>query len=624
MESKALDTSYMAGFYLEASSSTPAVADRLPTLPGHLPATTFSQFVTGEGLTEMTLLKIIRDLSLAQKVAALVGVVSVVYLVALGVGVVSIGSVVSTVQRDSKISSAAHAAASAAYNMRISQAQNVLIEGHIRNPDGSDMHTGDIAAFGDRLSTLFSLASAADAEKIKTAFDAWADTDRRVAALTAAGNQAGATRLLNTQANVEGDTLAVALSDYGDAAATHGITSGNATKTNAQIGIAVLTLLALLVAAAATFFLSRQLRSVAQAILAGLRSLEQRDASDLRAGLERVAGGDLTKEVVSVTPPLDPAGNDELGQIAEAVNGIRQSTVASIEAYNETRVKLAGILGRVQDASTSVSSASRQMASTSEEAGRAVTEIADAVSDVASGAERQVRMVEEARSAAEHTAEQAGHARDVALEGVTAARQASLAMEAVHEATDSVTKAIHELAAKSVEIGGIVQTITGIASQTNLLALNAAIEAARAGEQGRGFAVVAEEVRKLAEESQSAATQISTLIDEIQAETKKTVSVVEDGAKRTADGVAVVEQTREAFIQIGEQVENVTERIGLIVTATAEVAAVAEQSSASTEEVSASTEETSASAQEIAASAQELAATAEELHGLVAAFKLAA
>ena len=65
--------------------------------------------------------------------------------------------------------------------------------------------------------------------------------------------------------------------------------------------------------------------------------------------------------------------------------------------------------------------------------------------------------------------------------------------------------AIRALGARSEQIGGIVETITGIAEQTNLLALNAAIEAARAGEQGRGFAVVAEEVRKLAEESQSAA-----------------------------------------------------------------------------------------------------------------------
>ena len=70
-------------------------------------------------------------------------------------------------------------------------------------------------------------------------------------------------------------------------------------------------------------------------------------------------------------------------------------------------------------------------------------------------------------------------------------------------------EAIESLRAKSEQIGGIVETITGIAGQTNLLALNAAIEAARAGEQGRGFAVVAEEVRKLAEESQHAASSIA-------------------------------------------------------------------------------------------------------------------
>ena len=109
-------------------------------------------------------------------------------------------------------------------------------------------------------------------------------------------------------------------------------------------------------------------------------------------------------------------------------------------------------------------------------------------------------------------------------------------------------------ARKSEQIEGIVATITGIAEQTNLLALNAAIEAARAGEQGRGFAVVAEEVRKLAEESQSPPASIAGLIEEIQAETAKAVEVVEDGARRTEEGAATVEQAREAFEPLGASV----------------------------------------------------------------------
>src|SRR4029079_15486908 len=211
-------------------------------------------------------------------------------------------------------------------------------------------------------------------------------------------------------------------------------------------------------------------------------------------------------------------------------------------------------------------------------AGRAVGEIASAVGEVAQGAERQVRAVEQAKLATEEVAtassagardaqgaaEAATAARAVAERGAGAVAEAPEAMGAVRDSSLQATEAIRELGAKSVQIEGIVATITGIAQQTNLLALNAAIEAARAGEQGRGFAVVAEEVRKLAEESQSAAASIAGLIGEIQGETAKAVEGVEAGARQTEDGVATVEQAREAFQALGASVQDMNSRVDQI------------------------------------------------------------
>jgi methyl-accepting chemotaxis protein len=297
-----------------------------------------------------------------------------------------------------------------------------------------------------------------------------------------------------------------------------------------------------------------------------------------------------------------------------------------------------------------MNTSSQEIASNSENTGRTVHEVSSAIEDVARGSEEQARSIDEARIVAERlataadsgttiaraTAQAAENARATAGEGADAVQRAAEAMAAVRAASEAATAAITQLGHKSEEIGGITQTITSIAEQTNLLALNAAIEAARAGESGRGFAVVAEEVRKLAEESQEAASTISGLIAEIQAETASTVNIVQQGTDRSTQSGEVVEEARLAFHALRDSVGEMSTRVAEIASVVDEIAegaqvvhaqmvgaaGVAESSSAAAEQVSASAEETAATAQVFAGSAADLSDAADRLSELVGRFRL--
>ncbi|HEY3425121.1 MAG TPA: methyl-accepting chemotaxis protein, partial [Negativicutes bacterium] len=193
---------------------------------------------------------------------------------------------------------------------------------------------------------------------------------------------------------------------------------------------------------------------------------------------------------------------------------------------------------------------------------------------------------------------------------------------------------IGELSDYSQQISLISDTITNIAKQTNLLALNAAIEAARAGEHGRGFAVVAEEVRKLAEQSDHGAHEITSLVSMVSGKTNLAVTAMAQNVSEVEQGVATVNEagvaldlilqavrqtvteTREIGKVASEEVANSEQIIKLI----DHLATVIETVAAHGEEVAASSEEQAAAMQTVAASAEETSAMANQLKDSVAKF----
>lgn len=159
--------------------------------------------------------------------------------------------------------------------------------------------------------------------------------------------------------------------------------------------------------------------------------------------------------------------------------------------------------------------------------------------------------------------------------------------------------AIQNLGEKSYEISNIVKVITGISDQINLLALNAAIEAARAGEHGKGFAVVADEVRKLAEQSRQSASEVSSIVKNIQVETDKVVTSMKQGTEEFEDANTTIDEVGAMFGRILETTKVIAENNA--------------NSSASSEELSSSSIQIMTSIKEIAEISKESVEMFEEL-----------
>jgi methyl-accepting chemotaxis protein len=327
---------------------------------------------------------------------------------------------------------------------------------------------------------------------------------------------------------------------------------------------------------------------------------------------------------------------DEIGQLSEAIADVRGNLRKLMRNINESSEQLAA--------------SSEELTASAEQSAQAANQVAESITEVATSAEQQLGVTNEASAVVEQmsasiqqiaantneVAEQSIQTVFKANEGNKSIDKAVTQMAHIEQTVTTSAKVVAKLGERSKEIGQIVDTISGIAGQTNLLALNAAIEAARAGEQGRGFAVVAEEVRKLAEQSQEAAQKIATLIGEIQGDTDKAVTAMNDGTREVKVGAEVVNASGQVFQEIAamvtqgsgqmKEISVAVEHMAIdsqqIVSSVKRIDELSKKASGEAQTVSAATEEQSASMEEIASSSQALAHLASDLHAAVSKFQI--
>ncbi|MGE9842385.1 methyl-accepting chemotaxis protein [Selenomonas bovis] len=376
----------------------------------------------------------------------------------------------------------------------------------------------------------------------------------------------------------------------------------------------------------------------------------------LMALFSRYAGANIARPIVRTTERLGIMGTGDFRLEGEAAAEMQElasrpdelGTMA--QAMQEMNEKVRALMRNVAQTAEYLAASSEELTSSAEQAADVSQSIAESIVKVAGACSEQFDGVQTANEHTkkltqhmqdfeghlEETGQQVQKTSDVATEGRQGVATAVTGMQSIQTNVSHIAEIIEGLGENSKQIGEIVDTIAGIAEQTNLLALNAAIEAARAGEHGRGFAVVADEVRKLAEQSQEAASEISERIGRIQSSTQEAVDAMHQGLSEVMDGTKTVQGAGTSFEGIASMVGKVaeasramqssvgrlTQSIGRIDAAVEEINTKSRSVADEAQTVSAATEEETASMHEIADASRKLAEQAQNLQNSIAVFKI--
>jgi methyl-accepting chemotaxis protein len=304
-------------------------------------------------------------------------------------------------------------------------------------------------------------------------------------------------------------------------------------------------------------------------------------------------------------------GHIEIVQDVTDTNRLKKQAEAALkDGMNQAAGKIEGVV-------EIVTSASAELAAQIEESSRGSEIQAQRVNETATAMEEMNVTVLEVAKNASRAAETSDAARKKAQEGAEVVGQVVREIGNVQTQALELKSDMATLGSQAEGIGQIMNVISDIADQTNLLALNAAIEAARAGDAGRGFAVVADEVRKLAEKTMSATKEVGAAIGGIQQGTKRNVATVELTVKSIEAATRLASTSGAALTEIVSLVDQASDQVRSIATASEEQSSASEEISKSIEEINTISTETAQAMNQAAQAVDELAGQAQVLTRLI-------
>jgi len=330
--------------------------------------------------------------------------------------------------------------------------------------------------------------------------------------------------------------------------------------------------------------------------------------------IRKPIGGE-PREIAAITQVISQGDLSHNAVVTEKDTGIYRSVI-------EMSTMLKGLIGDVIDRSKALSVNADSASAISDQTSKIIKEQQTKTSSIAAAVTQMASSIQEVVRHAAASADQSNEGMMEVDKGKDTINKTLVEISNLANNLESTVEFIKTLEQSSSEIGVVIGVIQNISEQTNLLALNAAIEAARAGEQGRGFAVVADEVRTLAQRTQSSTTEIQEIIQRLQSGTAETVSAIESSYSQSQKTVEQSEETAQALERIHDVINMISEMNIQVASAVEQQSAVADDIARDLESISSGFDETASGAERSSSANEQVQDISNQLQALVSKFKV--